>query len=277
MINWFPGHMKKTLDELATKLKVVDLVYLLVDGRCPLSSINYNLIDQVKTKQIIVLINKADLTDKKALTNQVKKIPFPTLIIDAKKGTNVHKIIPLTFSVMKDKIAALKAKQLMVGKFRALVLGVPNVGKSTLINRLTGSHLKVENRPGVTLSFTWTRLNDYLELLDSPGVMMSKLDYDTGMKMVLIGSIKDDIIDLETVCIYLINYLSVNYPQVFFLKYGLLTANLTPHEIIDHLCEKCKFYLNKDDYDYERAYSFLLKEFRSGHLGLISLDGGLNA
>jgi ribosome biogenesis GTPase A len=273
MINWFPGHMKKTMDELSIKLKLVDLVYLLVDARCPISSINDALIDSVKSKKIIVLINKADLTDRAVLSSLVHRIAYPTIIIDAKKGTNINKIIPLTKECLSSEIAHQNSKGLNFGKYRALVLGVPNVGKSTLINRLANSRLKVENRPGVTTSFAWTRLNDQLELMDSPGVMMSKLSYHTGMKMVLIGSIKDDIIELSVVVEYLITYLLKYYPNSLPNAYQIsIQPNTLAHQVVDEICKKKGFLLNKDTFDYQRAYSFILKDYRSGKLGLISLD-----
>ena len=216
VIQWFPGHMAKATREVKEKLKLVDIVFELVDARCPLSSHNMYLDEVVKDKKKIIIFNKIDLCDR-AETAKWKSYfenkGYTVVYTDAKNSNNLNKVIDKAKEELAEKIARQVAKGIKPRAIRSMVIGVPNVGKSTFINKLIKKNVaNTANKPGVTKKQQWLKLNKDIELLDTPGILMPKFDnQEIGKKLSLIGSIKDDITPLDDVSLYLIELLKHNY------------------------------------------------------------------
>ena len=275
-IQWFPGHMAKAQREIEEKIKLVDIVLELIDARIPRSSINPVFENILKNKQKIYIMTKTKMADPNI--NQKWKEYFdknniPCILVDSTSGVNVNKIASLAKVVLKEKLEKEKAKGMKQRCIRTLVLGIPNVGKSTLINALCGKKVALAaNKPGVTKSQQWIRINKDLDLLDTPGVLWPKFDDEiTGYNLSLTGAIRDDIIHKDDLVLYFINYLRNNYPMSFN-KYGI---NLKEEEdnlaILDKIASDNGF-LYKGRSDYDRVYELIINDFRNLKLGLISIE-----
>lgn len=275
-IQWFPGHMAKSIRELKEVIKIVDVVMVLVDARIPYSSMNINLLKLTENKPLLLLLNKMDLADDNILDMWEKYYQdksFHTLKINANKGINVNKILPkIKNAVLKDKIESRNKKGLITTSFKTVIIGIPNVGKSTLINRLVNKNvLKVENRAGVTKNLKWTRINENLELLDTPGILPPKLEENTKYNLAVFGAIKDENLPIDDVCIYLINYLRKYYPKRLSKVYGI-DESLEIVDLLNSLCEKIGAIFKNKEYDYDRVYQMLLKDIRSNKLGDVCFE-----
>lgn len=275
-IQWFPGHMAKSIRELKEVIKIVDVVMVLVDARIPYSSMNINLLKLTENKPLLLLLNKMDLADDNILDMWEKYYQdksFHTLKINANKGINVNKILPkIKNAVLKDKIESRNKKGLITTSFKTVIIGIPNVGKSTLINRLVNKNvLKVENRAGVTKNLKWTRINENLELLDTPGILPPKLEENTKYNLAVFGAIKDENLPIDDVCIYLINYLRKYYPNRLSKVYGI-DESLEIVDLLNSLCEKIGAIFKNKEYDYDRVYQMLLKDIRSNKLGDVCFE-----
>lgn len=273
-IQWFPGHMAKARREVQEKLKYVDIVFELVDARLPKSSRNPMLDQIIQQKPRIILLNKADLADPvqtQKWQNYFNNLGYETLALTAKNDKSVKQIVPAAKKVLAEKRARDKEKGLKERAIRAIVLGIPNVGKSTLLNHLAGKKVATTgNKPGVTKGQQWLRFNSQLELLDTPGILWPKFeDPEVGKKLALTGAIKDDLLQLDDLAIYELEILSRFYPEILMERYQLSEDDLfqPAAEILMEITKKRGF---KDDY--ERGSELLINELRQGRLGRFTLD-----
>lgn len=271
-IQWFPGHMAKARREIEEKLKVVDIALVLVDARIPISSQNPMAMEILKNKPQLMILTKSDMADnnmtkkwEKYFLNQGKK----AISIDSISGLNVKKIETLAKEILKEKIERDLKRGMKMRPIRAIIVGIPNVGKSTLINKLAGKKVaNVGNMPGVTKAQQWIRLNQNLELLDTPGVLWPKFDdKKIGIHLALTGAIKDEILPKEDLTFYLIEFLKENYPDLFEKRYNV-SMNQDTVRIIEEVLQKRG---NKKD-EYEKGYDIILNDFKNARIGKITLD-----
>ncbi|MGO1370565.1 MAG: ribosome biogenesis GTPase YlqF [Senegalia sp. (in: firmicutes)] len=276
-INWFPGHMKKTKELLQTNLKLVDVVYELIDSRIPLSSRNPEIDKIIMNKPRIVIMNKSDLSDpiiNKEWIKYFKEKGINTILIDSIKKKGISELTKETELVVKEK----KERQLNRGiknrPIRAMIVGVPNVGKSTLINTLSRKKsAKTGDRPGVTKGKQWIKLKGNIELLDTPGILWPKFeDQEIAKKLAFTGAIKDEIMDIETLALKLLEKLIVLAPFKLEKRYNIETENKTALEVMDEIALKRGAILKQSEIDYSRVANIILDEFRDGTIGNISLE-----
>ena len=275
-IQWFPGHMAKAQREIEEKIKLVDIVLELIDARIPISSINPVFENILQNKKKIYIMTKIKMVDPRITEKWMeyyKSKNINILAVDSISGINVNKIASMCREVLKEKLEKEKLKGMKPRSIRTMVIGIPNVGKSTLINALCGKKIaQTANKPGVTKSQQWIRLSADLDLLDTPGVLWPKFE-DTiiGYNLALTGAIRDDIIHKDDLVLYFIDYLRGHYPNSFN-KYDLdLQKELDNIEILNKIAKKNNYYY-KDHYDYERVYELIINDFRSLKLGLISIE-----
>lgn len=276
-INWFPGHMKKTRELLKENLKLVDVVFEILDSRIPISSKNPEIDKIIGDKLRITILNKYDLSNDEANQAWIKYYNdnnIAIVLVNATKGTGMNKVIKVTNEVMKEKMERLKSRGIKNKPIRAMIVGIPNVGKSTLINALAGKKsAKTGNRPGVTRGKQWIKLKGNLELLDTPGILWHKFeDQNVGLNLAFTGAIKDEIMDIETLSLKLIEKLQVNNKKALTDRYKIDVEEKTSLEILDEIARKRGCVIKKNEIDYERVAHIILYEFRSGMLGKISLE-----
>ena len=272
-INWYPGHMKKTRELIRDNLKMVDAVVEVVDARIPVSSRN-PLIDEILgSKPRIIALNKSDLADAEASkiwTDQFEEQQFKTVIMNANSGAGIKDLLRLLENMEREKNAGSALKR----PFRLMIVGVPNVGKSSLINRMTGrKSAKTGDKPGVTKGKQWIKLQNGMQLLDTPGILWPKFeDPKAGVNLAFCGSIKDEIMDLPTLGMELIGYLADHYPGLLMERYKLEEIPETPLETMEAMAVKRGCILPGKRIDYERISRLVLDEFRSGKIGRITLE-----
>ena len=275
-IQWFPGHMFKSLREIRERISLMDIVIVLLDSRLPSSSMNPELFKIIKTKPTVLLFNKMDLSDDNILNqwiNHYQALGYSTLKIDAQSGKNVNKLHDLTKEVLKEKLDRERSKGLKERPIRTMILGIPNVGKSTLINQLSkSSATKTGNTPGVTKAQQWIKLGENFELLDTPGVLWPRFDDATvGYHLAITGAIKDKILPEDDVVHYALDFLKKYYPKKLYDKYGITQEDL----YIDMLNKvgKLRGALGKGgEIDYDRVYTIILTDIRNKQLGGLSFD-----
>ncbi|MBZ3642145.1 ribosome biogenesis GTPase YlqF [Enterococcus casseliflavus] len=273
-IQWFPGHMAKARREVSEKLKFVDIVFELVDARLPISSRNPMLDQLLQQKPRLILINKADLADPvqtKKWEHYFQAQGYLALAINAQDNQGVKAIVPTAKQVLKEKIARDKARGLKPRAIRAMVIGIPNVGKSTLMNRLVGKKIaQTGSKPGVTKGQQWLRFGTDLELLDTPGILWPKFeDPEIGKKLALTGAIKDQLIHLDDIALYGLDFFARYYPERIANRYQLKAeeeALLAP-DLLMKITEKRGY---KDNYD--RGSELVVFDIRQGKLGRYTLD-----
>lgn len=278
IIQWFPGHMAKTRRLIKESLPFVDLVTEIVDARIPLSSSNPELAEMIGSKPRIVLLNKCDVADEKATAKWVeyyKKNGMYALPVDCRSGKGLNAYLPLVREVLKDKIQR-NADKGMAGKpLRVMVVGIPNTGKSSFINKMAGrNRAKVADKPGVTRSNSWFAVGNGVELLDTPGVLWPKFeDKAVGDKLAFIGSVKDEILDSETLAVRLINVLRNGYSERLTERFKITDFDdKEDYEILEMIGRKRGMLISGGEIDYERASVMLLDEYRGGKLGRLSLE-----
>lgn len=275
MIQWYPGHMAKAKREIEEKLKFVDIVFELVDARVPVSSRNPMINDILKNKPRLILLTKSTMSDEYFNNKFVNEINdnsnTKALLIDSISGLNINKIVSMSKTVLKEKLEKEQARGMKPRAIKAMVLGIPNVGKSTLINKLVGKKTAiVGNKPGVTKSLQWIRINKDLDLLDTPGVLWSKFDdQKVGYNLAMSGAIKDDIIYKDDLILYFIDFLKQYYPNA--LSYYNVDKEMDNVEILNTI-GKNKNYIRNKEVEYERVYDLILNDFRNLKLGRITLD-----
>jgi len=279
-IQWFPGHMTKAKREIAESLKMVDIAIELCDARIPFSSRNPQIKEILGVKPSILLMNKCSLSDPKANNawkEYYKNNGENVLFTDFIAGTGVNEIIPLIREILKEKLEAFERKGMKGRLPRAMVMGITNAGKSTLINRLYGTtKTKTEDRPGVTRMQQWVTVKGGIELLDTPGILWPRFeDENTGLNLAYIGSIKDEIIDKEEIAVLLCCKLRDDYPELLAERYKLEVSelsNLLPHELFEMIGKKRGFLISGGEVDSARCAAIILDEFRGGKIGRISLE-----
>lgn len=275
-IQWFPGHMFKSLREIREKIKLMDIILVLLDSRLPVSSMNPEIIKIVEKKPIILLFNKMDLSDERILNQYIELYEekgYHTLKIDAQSGKNVNKINALAREVLKEKLDREKAKGLKERPLRTMILGIPNVGKSTLINTLSKSGAtKTGNTPGVTKAQQWIKMGSDFELLDTPGVLWPKFEDQTvGLHLAVTGAIKDKILPETEVVFYALNFLKLHYPKRLLDKYGII-PNDDLQMMLDRIGHHRGCLLKGGEIDYDRVYTIVLTDIRNKQLGGLSFD-----
>lgn len=278
-IQWFPGHMAKTRRLIAANLRLVDAVAEIVDARAPLSSRNPEMDSMTKNKPRLVILNKCDLADEKATQswiNYFKNNGIEAVAVDCKSGRGLKNILP---AVKNKVLAELMAKREQNGMSRAavrlMIVGIPNVGKSTVINRLSGAkHAKAEDRPGVTRTKQWVKLDKSTELLDMPGVLWPKFeDQDAAVRLAFTGAISDDILDIETLAAKLLAFLADGYPDSLKERYKVMPeANMSGFDLLEAVGRKRGMMISGGEINTERAAITVIDEFRSGKLGRITLE-----
>lgn len=277
-VQWFPGHMAKTRRLIKESLPFVDLVTEIVDARIPMSSSNPELKEMIGSKPRIVLLNKCDVADEKTTAKWVeyyKKNGMYALPVDCRSGKGLNAYLPLVREVLKDKIKRNTEKG-MVGKpLRVMVVGIPNTGKSSFINKMAGrNRAKVADKPGVTRSNSWFAVGSGIELLDTPGVLWPKFeDKAVGDKLAFIGSVKDEVVDTETLAMRLIGVLKNGYSDRLTDRFKITDfEDKEDYEILEMIGRKRGMLISGGEIDYERASVMLLDEYRGGKLGRLSLD-----
>lgn len=278
-IQWFPGHMAKTRRLIAANLKLVDAVTEIVDARAPLSSRNPEMDSMTKGKPRIVLLNKSDLADENATgmwINYFKNNGAEALAVDCKSGKGLKNLLPtIKKSVLRELMEKRERSGMVGAAVRLMIVGIPNVGKSSLINRMAGSkRTKVEDRPGVTRTKQWVKLDNNTELLDMPGVLWPKFeDQDAAIRLAFTGAISDDILDIETLAMKLLSYLAENYPQSLRERYKIeFDDNDSGLSLLEKVGKKRGMMISGGGINTERAAITVLDEFRSGKLGRITLE-----
>lgn len=277
IINWYPGHMKKTKELIKSNLKLVDVVIELLDARIPISSKNPDIDNLIGNKPKVIILNKSDLSDSKKLNNWIsfygnkgiKAIPVNSIT-----GEGMNNLIDAVKNSVKDKIDAMKNKGRKVRAIRVMIVGIPNVGKSSLINKLAGKKTaKTGNKPGVTRGKQWIRLRKDLELFDTPGILWPKIeDQEVGLNLAFTGAIKDEILDIDELCVKFLEKLSVNYPNSLKDRYKLEELDENPVINMENIGKKRGCIRSGGVIDYTKVSKIILDEFRKGTLGKITLE-----
>ena len=276
-INWFPGHMVKTKREIQNNLKLVDAVIEIRDSRIPKSSKNPDIDTLCAGKPRVILLNKSDLTDpkvtkawKESLTNDETIV----LEVNALKGEGLNAIKPALLKLLKEKHDRLKAKGLAKITTRAMVVGIPNVGKSTFINKMAKNNIaKTGDRPGVTKDKQWIKTKLGIELMDTPGVLWPKFEDEiVGLNLAFTGAIKDEIMDTEELALKLVERLQETNPEELMTRYKLTELHENPLDNLDAIARKRGAIMAGNQIDYNRIAGIILDEFRGGKIGKISLE-----
>ena len=287
-VQWFPGHMAKTRRIMQSNLKLVDVVVEITDARIPYSSRNPEMDRLVGSKPRLLLLNKADSADE-AVTSQwidyYKKKGITAVATDCRSGKNINKFKSALKELMAEQVKTWEAKGMHGRPIRMMIVGIPNVGKSSFINRLAGSkRAKVEDRPGVTRGKQWVTLDDNTELLDMPGVLWPKFEDKTvGERLAFTGAVKDNILDTEYLACRLLELLCEEYPEMLVGRYNISLEDLPENddmtagclkgfELLERIGRKRGFLISGGEINTERAAAAVLDEFRAGKLGRISLE-----
>jgi len=277
-VQWFPGHMAKTRRLIKESLPLVDCIVEILDARIPYSSRNPELSRLVGRKPRIVLLNKSDLADETETSRWLKRFTsggVAAITVDCRSGKNLNRFRPLVREVLKEKIRADAGKGMGGKPLRVMVLGIPNTGKSSFINRMAGkTKAEVADKPGVTRSNRWFDIGGGVELLDTPGVLWPKFeDPKVGDKLAFIGSVKDEVIDTESIAVRLLKLLKENYPGKISSRYGVdLDAVESDYSILEAIALKRGMLLAGGVADTARASAAVLDEYRGGKLGRITLE-----
>ena len=282
IIQWFPGHMAKTRRLITENLKNIDIVIEILDARIPYSSRNPEINRLCAGKPRIVLLNKATLADPKETKYWCTRFSGENIVCiptDCVTGEGIGQISPAIRSILHEKLERYEAKGMTGRKLKAMVLGIPNVGKSSLINRIVGNRrAKVENRPGVTLDKQWFATNIGLDLMDMPGILWPKFDdRKVGENLAITGAIKDAVVDVEEIAVVLCARLRTLYPDLLSARYKLGDlaeyAELTDYELFELIGRKRGFLISGGEINTERTANMLLDELRAAKIGRITLDG----
>lgn len=273
---WYPGHMTKAKRMMQENIKLIDLVIELVDARIPMSSRNPEIDELGKNKARLILLNKSDLAEEKqteAWAEYFKARGYSVLKINSRKGGGIKSIYGVIQEACKEKIERDRKRGILNRPVRAMVVGIPNVGKSTFINALAGKACtKTGNKPGVTKGKQWIRLNKNVELLDTPGILWPKFEDQTvGLRLALIGSIKDEILNVEELAMELIGFLVQKYSGTLNSKYAIEELE-DKYECLKQIAQSRHCLLRGNELDTEKAARLLLDDFRNGRIGKITLE-----
>ena len=273
---WYPGHMTKAKRMMQENIKLIDLVIELVDARVPISSRNPDIDELGKNKARLILLNKSDLAEDKwndAWSEYFREKGFSVVKVNSKKGGGIKSINGVIQEACKEKIERDRKRGILNRPVRAMVVGIPNVGKSTFINALAGKACaKTGNKPGVTKGKQWIRLNKNVELLDTPGILWPRFeDQAVGLKLAFIGSIKDEILQTEELAAELVTFMNKNYPGVLESKYNV-EEDADPYGMIARIAESRHWLVRGNELDTEKASVLLMDDFRNGRLGRLTLE-----
>ena len=278
VINWYPGHMAKTRREIKEKLALIDIVYEVIDARMPKSSKIIDLDTLIKDKKRIVVVTKYDLCDKEktnVILEEYKK-QYPVLIFDLKTATSkdIFKLVQLTNDLLSDLNTKRKSMGLKPRLFRALVVGAPNVGKSTLINRISHKNaVKTGNRAGVTKGISWIRVSNTIELMDTPGLLYPKIETsEIGLNLASLTSINEDILNKEEIASYIITTLFNKYPSILKERYHLELDNFDLETIFVEIAKSTNSYKKGNIVDLERVYTIIINDLKEGRIKNITFD-----
>lgn len=279
-IQWFPGHMTKTKRQIQSSLKLVDAVAEIIDARIPVSSRNPDLAKLVQNKPRVILLNKCDMANQTATKMWIdyfKKQNLVAIPVDCKSGRGLDKFAPAVNTVMSHRIARLKEKGMVNPTIRIMIVGIPNVGKSSFINKMVKKNrAKVEDRPGVTRGNQWYTIAKNLEMLDTPGVLWPKFDDKTvGEHLAFTGAVKDQILDIELLAVRLLDFIKELKPADFITRFKLENEdieNIDSYELLKMIGKKRGMLVSGGEIDTERAAIMLLDEFRSAKLGRITVE-----
>lgn len=279
-IQWFPGHMTKTKRKIQSSLKLIDVVVEIIDARIPISSSNPDLAEIIQNKPKLVLLNKCDKANKSAnqeWVNYYAKKGIKALPVDCKTGRGLNKFIPSVREILSDKFEAQKNKGIKNPILRLMIVGIPNVGKSSFINRVSKqSRAKVEDRPGVTRGNQWYTISNDLEMLDTPGVLWPKFeDEKVGLHLAFTGAVKDQVIDIELLAIDFLDAMLKNITPQFLERFKLKEADLDgvqAYELLEIIGRKRGMLISGGEINTERAANLVMDEYRDGKFGNITLE-----
>ena len=274
-INWYPGHMKKTKEEIEKNLKLVDIVLEIIDARIPESSRNPMLDDIIKDKPRMIIMNKSDLADPKENQRWINKFKNEGILaipMNSKERINVGKIYDMAKEVLTDKFKKHAEKDIDNPLIRMMIVGVPNSGKSTFINNVAQRKgARVGNRPGVTQTKQWIKTNSNLQLLDTPGVLWPKFDDRIGLHLSYTNAIKDEIVNIEDLTLYFLKEIAKSYPDNLNERYGV-DPSMEAIDIYEAIAQRRGAIIAGGDFDYTRTATIILNDFRTGKLGRITLE-----
>lgn len=288
-INWYPGHMAKTMKQIEADLRIVDIVIELLDARIPIASQNPEIANKIKNKKKLVVLNKADLADEKTnqkWVNYFENQGIPAVLVDSNSGKGIDKFIKKIEEVMQEMLEGQASKGRIGRKIRAMILGIPNVGKSSFINRISKrTTAEVGNKPGVTKQKQWIRINEKIELLDTPGVLWPKFESeDVALKLAFTGTIKETVLQKTEIAYQLVKFLLENYRERLAQRYGLnleyiqttleqeQPENFNIYEIMLEIGRKRGCIISGGNIDEEKTARIILDEFKNGKLGKITLE-----
>ena len=277
-INFFPGHMNKARKEIEEKIKLIDIVYEVVDARMPSSSRIKDIDDLIKNKPKIMIMTKRDLCDLDKTNKWIsyyESLGYKVFLTDLINDKNVNKLFSLTDEVLEDLNSKRIEKGMEVRKYRALIMGVPNVGKSTLINKITGKKtVNVGNKPGVTKDISWIRINDKLDLMDTPGILWPKIDdQKQAYTLACFSSIKDEILPIDEVACYILKFMFDNYKDFLFNRYGNFSLDEEDYtEAYEYIGRKRGCLVKGNEVDYNKVSNIIIKDLREGYLGKVTFD-----
>ncbi|MDQ1146727.1 ribosome biogenesis GTPase A [Bacillus sp. SORGH_AS 510] len=276
-IQWFPGHMAKARREVTEKLKLVDIIFELVDARIPYSSRNPMIDEIIQHKPRLVLLNKADMADQEATKEWISFFAekgIKALAINSQAGEGMKQIVQAANEILKEKFDRMKAKGVRPRAIRAMIVGIPNAGKSTLINRLAKKNIaKTGNTPGVTKSQQWIKVGKELELLDTPGILWPKFeDQEVGMKLAITGAIKDTLLNLQDLTVYTLRFLERAYPVRLQERYKLTEIPEDVVALFDHIGELRGCLMGGGMVDYDKVAELVIREIRSEKFGRLTLE-----
>ncbi|MDY4812367.1 MAG: ribosome biogenesis GTPase YlqF [Ruminococcus sp.] len=279
-IQWFPGHMTKTKRQIQASLKLVDAVAEIIDARIPVSSRNPDLDSIIQNKPRVVLMNKCDMANPGSTQkwiNYYSEKGIPAIPVDCKSGKGLNKFVPAVNAVLKEKIDRLKEKGMKNPTIRVMIVGIPNVGKSTFINRIAGNNrAKAEDKPGVTRGNQWFTLKKGFEVLDTPGVLWPKFEDKTvGERLAFTGAVKDQVMDTELLAMRLLDFLKAEKKPLFVERFKLQNEDIDQiesYELLELIGKKRGMLISGGEIDTERAAIMLLDEYRSAKLGKYTFE-----
>ncbi len=281
-IQWFPGHMTKTRRQIEAQLKIIDAVVEIVDARIPVSSRNPDLAGIIGSKPLLILLNKCDMADA-AITSEwirfYESKNIPAIPVDCRSGKGINRFKTVVKELLADRLKQYAEKGMAGKPLRVMVVGIPNVGKSSFINRIAGnSRAKVANRPGVTRGNQWFTIDRQLELLDTPGVLWPKFDDTTvGEHLAFTGAVSDRVVDTELLAMRLLDLLKADYPDLLTARYGAVDLTVDSYELLEQIGKKRGMVIRGGQTDTERAANMLLEEFRTCKIGAVTLERIPNA
>ena len=276
-INWYPGHMAKTRREISEKLNLIDIIYEVIDARMPRSSKIVDIDDLIKNKPRLLIMTKYDLCDKNETNKFIKyyeELGYQVIPVDLMTGTNVSKIIDASEVVLKEENEKRQSKGLKPRNIRALILGIPNAGKSTLINRLVGKKSAgVGNKPGFTKSLSWIRIHKNIDLLDTPGILWPKIeDQEAAHILASFSSIKEEILNEDQIASFILRKLYELYPKALEERYGIVDLDEDLIDAYDMIASRRGALTKGGVADYERVSRIILQDFKNGYFGPVTFD-----